>query len=241
MNIVDFLIIMLIIVYIAKGFKNGALKEIATFAGSIVVLVIAYILKNPLSVYMYQNFPFIKFSGALAGISVLNIIVYELIAFLVVAGVLFMVYRLILMFTNVLETILKATIILEIPSKIIGLIVGFVEGVVICFLFLFVMMQFDTTREYITSSKYGDFILSNTPVLSKATDSIYSSLKEIYAIADEYKDSTDKSNANLKALEVLLRYKVIEPSNASVLVTTGKLDFPGAKELVDAYYEVNPQ
>ena len=235
MNIVDILILILLLIYTVKGFKNGAIKELVTFVGGLAVIVIAYMLKNPISIFMYENMPFMNFGGILSGISVLNIIVYELLAFLLVAGLLLFIYKLIISFTNIIETILKATVILEIPSKIIGLIVGFIEGVVVVFILLFVMMQFNVTRDYIRSSKLSENILTKTPILGNATSAVYNSLQEIYTLADTYKDSPNRDQVNLEALDILLKYKLIDTNNARVLVDTGKLTMPGVEDVINKY------
>ena len=184
---------------------------------------------------MYENMPFMNFGGILSGISVLNIIVYELLAFLLVAGLLLFIYKLIISFTNIIETILKATVILEIPSKIIGLIVGFIEGIVVVFILLFVMMQFNVTRDYIRESKLSENILTKTPILGNATSAVYNSLQEIYTLADTYKDSPNRDQVNLEALDILLKYKLIDTNNARVLVDTGKLTMPGVEDVINKY------
>lgn len=235
LNIVDILILILLLIYTVKGFKNGAIKELVTFVGGLAVIVIAYMLKNPISIFMYENMPFMNFGGILSGISVLNIIVYELLAFLLVAGLLLFIYKLIISFTNIIETILKATVILEIPSKIIGLIVGFIEGVVVVFILLFVMMQFNVTRNYIRESKLSENILTKTPILGNATSAVYNSLQEIYTLADTYKDSPNRDQVNLEALDILLKYKLIDTNNARVLVDTGKLTMPGVEDVINKY------
>ncbi len=237
MNVVDILIILLLIIYVIKGFSNGAIKELVTFIGGFAVIVLAFILKNPLSVFLYENLPFFKFTGMLSGISVLNIIVYELISFLIVAAVLLAIYRIILTVSNLLETILKITIILEIPSKILGLVVGFIEGVFVTFVLLFICSQFEFSRSYIVESKYGNIILKNTPILSKQAEPIQNSVREIYDLAEEYKDSSDRNYVNLQALDVLLKYKVIDVNNAESLVNSGKLNIENVEEVLAKYKE----
>lgn len=239
MNVVDIIIIVVLLLYIAKGFSNGVLKELVTFVGGLGVIVIAFFLKNPVSVYMYENLPFFKFSGMLSGISVLNIIVYELIAFLLVATILMLIYQLILKFTNILEFIVKITFILELPSKLLGALVGLVEGIIIVFLTLFVCMQFELTVKYIDESKYGNVILSETPILSSAISPIYDSMKEIYKVAENYKGHTDKNQANLESLDILLKYNVITPQNAQVLVDNNKLTTPGVEDIIKKWEEKN--
>ena len=139
------------------------------------------------------------------------------------------------MATNVVDMILKATIILEIPSKILGIVVGAIEGLVIVFVFLFISIQFDYTKGYVDASKYGNEILMKTPLLSDATDSIYKSVQEISTLAKSYKDVEDKKELNLQALNILLKYKVIELENAKSLVESDKLKIDGADALIDSY------
>jgi len=235
-KIVDILIIVLLIIYLFKGLKNGAIKELVTFIGGILVLVIAFALKNPVSVFLYQKLPFFNFDGIFSGISVLSIVIYELIAFLGVAAILLIIYTLIIRVTNILETILKVTVILEIPSKILGALIGLIEGLVVSFVILFIMMQFNVTKKFIDESKYGDMVLTKTPILSNITSEVYNSLDEIYTLAENYKDRTDRDAVNLEALDILLKYKVITPENADALVDEGKLTMGGAKEVIAKYY-----
>lgn len=235
MNIVDIIIIIILLLYIAKGFSSGAIKESVSFIGGFAVLVLAFLLKNPISVFMYQNLPFFKLSGILSGISVLNVIIYELIAFLIVAAILLIVYELIVKVTNIFEKILKITFVFALPSKILGAVVGFVEGVVMIFLVLFVCMQFNMTRNYIQDSKYADKILSDTPLLGNAVSPIYDSLKEIYSVAESYKDTPNKDQANLECLDIMLKYKVLDASGAQVLVDNNKLNINGIETVIDKY------
>lgn len=235
MSIVDIIIIVVLLFYVLKGFSNGVLKEGVSFIGGIAVIVLAFLLKNPLSVFLYQTLPFFKFGGMLSGISVLNIIIYELIAFLMVAVVLLVIYEMILKVTRLIDTIVKLTFVFALPSKLLGIIVGFVEGIVMVFILLFVFMQFEVTREFITKSKYADSILANTPVLGQAVKPVYNSLKEIYDVAEHYKDEEDKDKANLESLDILMKYNVIEPKNVEILHSSGKLKMAGVEELVEKY------
>ncbi len=235
MNIIDILVIAILAVCVLKGFFNGAIKTAITFVGGFIVLIAAYILKNPVSLFLYDHLPFFKLNGILSGISVFNIIIYELLSFLIVASVLLIAYRVILGITNVIEKILNITIILAIPSKLIGLVIGFVEGVVVSFIVLFLLLQFSSTKEYVEKSKYGEIILTSTPVLSDATESVYKALDEIYKVAENYKDSTDRNSANLEALDIILKYKLIKPDTAIKLVNEKKLDIDGALAIIEKY------
>lgn len=235
MNIVDIIIIAMLIVYIFKGFASGAIKELVTFVGGFAVLVIAFLLKNPLSVYMYEHLPFFHFGGILSGISVLNIVVYELIAFLLAATGLMIIYKIIIGATNIIEKIVKITVILEIPSKIFGAIIGFVEGLVTVFILLYICIHMDYTRSYIEESKYSNTILTKTPVLSNAVDPFYNAITEIFEVANTYKDAENKTEANLQSLDILLKYKILDIESADYLVENKKLEIDGVETVLSKY------
>ena len=157
MSIVDIIIIALVVAYAIKGFIYGIIKEGVSFIGGILVFVAAYYLKNPVSVFMYKHFPFFNLGGMFDGISVLNVVIYELIAFLLVTSVLAIVLYLLVKLSNILNKILKLTIILDKPSKMLGMVLGVVEGAVITFVIVFSMSLFNKTRVYMKIVKYHQF------------------------------------------------------------------------------------
>ena len=224
MNIVDIIIIALIVAYAIKGFIYGIIKEGVSFIGGILVFVAAFYLKNPVSVFMYKHFPFFNLGGMFDGISVLNVVIYELIAFLLVTSVLAIVLYLLVKLSNILNKILKLTIILDKPSKMLGMVLGVVEGVVIAFVLVFSMSLFNKTRGYLKDSKISPILLNEMPILTKYTKSITSSVNEIVEISEKYEKSTNREKANKEALDVLLKYKVIDKENAEYLIETGKID-----------------
>lgn len=136
MNVVDVIIIALLILGGVAGFKAGVIKKLTDFLGMFAVVILAFYLKNYISVIMYENLPFFNFFGLINGINALNILLYEVIAFLVIFILLLFVLKVILLATGLIEKILKATVILSIPSKILGIIVGVIEMYVYIFLVL---------------------------------------------------------------------------------------------------------
>ena len=82
MNILDIGIIIFILFGAVLGLKRGFTKELVEAIGFIVVIVLAYFLKNPLSVLMYEFLPFFSF-GLLKNVEIFNILIYEVIAFLI--------------------------------------------------------------------------------------------------------------------------------------------------------------
>ena len=110
LNIVDVIILLLILLGGVVGFKEGVIKKLTSVIGLVIVVVLSFILKNKISIVFYENLPFFDLWGAYKGIQVLNILFYEMLAFVIIAAVLSIIYRIILGLTGMIEKILKATI-----------------------------------------------------------------------------------------------------------------------------------
>ena len=235
MIITDILIVAFILVYILKGINNGFIKETISVIGLLILYIASWLLKNPVSIIMYKNLPFFRFFGLFNGISVLNIIAYEIIAFLIVFSILTIIYNLIIKFSSILDNITTSFKLLEIPSQIIGGIIGFIEGVIVVFIVLLIANQINGARKYLEESKLSDYILTNTPILSKATSPIYNTIDEIYRVALENKDNPNKNEANLKALDILLKYKIIDYDNTKYLIDNKKLIMKNYETVLSKY------
>lgn len=59
MNIVDILILVVLISGAFLGFARGFFKQSVMFVGTILVVLLSFIFKNPLSLIMYKNLPYI--------------------------------------------------------------------------------------------------------------------------------------------------------------------------------------
>ena len=237
MNIMDAVIILFLLLGAVLGFKAGVIKSGVTFIGTLIVIVLAFILKNPLSTVLYTYLPFFRFGGLFKGVSLLNILIYEAISFLIVFVVLYAILRVLIIATGILEKVLKFTIVLGIPSKILGAIFGALSMFVVLFVCLFAFTQFNFSYEVTEGSKYTWKILESTPLLSNYVSSGFKSVKEIYSLTDMYKTDADEENValNLKALEILLKNEVLSPSNARALIENGKLSTPGAEDVIRGY------
>ena len=138
-TIVDAIILLIILLGGVIGFKEGVIKELTSIIGLVIVVIVSFSLKNYLSVLFYENLPFFNFWGIFKGIQVLNIVFYEMLAFIIIASLLTVAYRILLSITGLIEKILKATIILSIPSKILGLFIGALEYYLVVFVLLYVV------------------------------------------------------------------------------------------------------
>ncbi|MBE5746547.1 MAG: CvpA family protein, partial [Clostridiales bacterium] len=58
MNIVDIIIIALLALSIFNGFRRGVVNSFVTLVGTILAFVVAFYLKTPVSIFMYEHLPF---------------------------------------------------------------------------------------------------------------------------------------------------------------------------------------
>jgi len=126
MNIFDIVIILIILLAGVVGLKRGVLKELVMLIGTIVVYVLAFQLKNPLANFMMRWFPFFDFIGKIKGVTVLNIVLYQILAFAIIAMILLSIFNIILRTTGIIQKLIDLTLILTLPSKILGFIVDLI-------------------------------------------------------------------------------------------------------------------
>ena len=204
-GIVDLIIILFILLGGLLGFRDGVFKKLATTIGLILVLVVAFTLKNKLSVYFYENLPFIDLWGVFKGVQILNVIFYEVIAFLIIASVLMLVYRVVLLATGLIEKIINVTVILSLPSKILGFVVGLIEHYAITYIVLFVLTLPMINVKTVYTSRYANFIMENTPYLSKYTNKTVDLYKDVYKVIENRETKTNKE-INEETMDLMLKY-----------------------------------
>ena len=237
MTIVDAVVILFLLLGAVLGFKKGAIRSLVGLVGTIAVVVIAYYLKNPVADLLYNFVPFFDFSGNWQGLVTLNILLYESIAYVLVFVILYGLLSLILRLTGIIEKFLTMTIILGIPSKIIGAVLGFLEAVVFSFIILFVLLQFNGSHTFIKESTVAMSILDKTPLIGAMVNDTYDAIVEISDLQDKYKDSASKDEYNAEILGIMLRYHVVTPDTTRKLIDNGKLDFAGAEEVLNTFEE----
>ena len=220
MNIVDIIIILGLILGALTGFIRGFFKETVTFVGTILVIVLAFFFKNPLSIILYKNLPFTKFSG----LTSLNILLYELIAFILCVIILSIILAILIKITGIIEKVLKATIVLALPSKLLGMVVGVFKSMVIIYVILFVLSIPVLKVPFLSESKYASVILTKTPFMSSITKSAVKSINEIAELTKESIDVKDTKSTNRKIIEIMLKNDVTSSESIELLVQKGKIN-----------------
>lgn len=222
MNVADIIIVIALVLGAVGGFKAGVIKKTADFVGIFLVIILSFYLKNYLSVIMYENLPFINFGGFIKGIEAINILFYEVLAFIIVFSLLMLILKIVLMLTGLIEKILKATVILSIPSKILGIVVGAIEMYVYVFLVLVVITLPIINVPYVRDSKVSSFILNNTPILSSVSEEMVDTYNDIYKVVKD-KDSKSNEELNDEVIKLLLDKKVITKESLNKLVDRNKI------------------
>lgn len=235
LTIVDAILILFLLAGAVLGFKKGAIKSLVALVGTIALVVISYYLKNPVAEVLFNYCPFVNFSGSFEGLITLNILLYESIAYILVFVVLSSILSILLKISGIVEKLLNATIILGIPSKIIGAVLGFLEAVFFSFIVLFVLIQFNTTNQLISNSSIATSIIDKTPIVGTMVNDTYQAVLDINKLQDKYKDSTNKDAYNAEILNIMLTYEVVTPETTQKLIDNNKLKFTGAQSILNSF------
>ena len=235
MNIIDIIIILILLMGGVIGFKNGVIRQTVSFVGFFIVVILSYFLKDFVSVILYKLVPFFSFSGSLAGVTTLNILIYEVIAFLLVYVILMAIYHFIVRVTRIVETILKFTVILGIPSKLLGMVVGFIETYIMVFIGLYCLSLPIFQIPMMNESGVRNTMLNHTPGLSSAVSKSLNVVNEFADLKEKYKDTTNKNELNKETLDLFLKYNVVRYDTAKELVDSGKLKIDGVESVFQKY------
>lgn len=230
-NIVDIIIIIFILLCGVVGYKRGVFKQLVLCVGLILIFYLAYKFKDPVGEFFLLRLPIFDFPSLFKGVVTLNIIVYQTLAFVLILAILLMVFDFILSITGLFEKLLRITIILGIPSKILGFIGGLLEGYVVAFVILFFLTQPAFSFQFFQDSNLSQKILTSSPVLTDITKDTVEVVKEIYALKDE----KDTKLLNQKSLDIMLEHGMITYDTAKKLSDEGKINFEGIEEVLNKH------
>lgn len=236
-SILDIALILILFMFAVGGFRKGAIKEAVSLVGIVAVFVIAFLFKGVLGNLLCKFLPFFDFAGNLEGVTVLNILLYQLVAFIIIYSLLFSVYIIVVKISSGIQKLVNMTIVLWIPSKIIGALIAFVTGYIVVFAVLLVLLIPLKDSNLFKDSKVANYIVYDSPILSSSSESISNSINEIYDLSEELsRGKIDKNEANLQTMDILLKYKIVNPKTAKQLVALDKLDgISGLEEVIESY------
>ena len=225
LNIFDVGIILLLIMFLIVGFKNGVIREAFALIGIIAVFILSFVFKGLLGNLMCIILPFFKLSGIIEGFSVINILIYQIIAFMFVFAILLTIYEIFLKISKFIQKLVNLTIILILPSKLLGAVVSLIKGVIVLFAVFIVLMIPLKNSELFTGSTMVNQILYKTPILSQSSNNYINTVEEIYNLAEKVSNKKISTNAaNLELLDMMLKHKIVNKSTVESLVKLHKLD-----------------
>lgn len=233
MNIFSVIVILLIISSGVIGLKKGFLKESVVFIGTILVYIISFLLKDKIGLVLCKWFPFFSFDG----LQTLNILVYQLIAFIFIATILFSIATIIFKLTGIIQKLVDITIILTLPSKILGFIFGILEGYIVMFLILIILAIPLRNVELFKESTVVTKIMYNSPILSKTLGGVPKTIEDILDVTTEIqKTDYNKNKVALDIMKIELDHNIISKEDTLDLIERGKLDkVQGIKSFVKNY------
>ena len=231
MGIVDIIILAILVAFALLGFKRGVFQSLVACLGFIAVVCISYWLKNYLGDFLVLNLPFSKYTFIPGGSVVLNVITYQMIAFIIMLIILGLAYKIILVATGLFEKLLRITIILGVPSKLLGLVVGVLEGFIIVYMILFFVSQPFMRIDLLENSKFAKPILKDTPILKGFANDTFAIINEI----DETMNSKDDEKFDLKLTDLILKRKITSASVMQELVDSKKIEVDGIQSIIDNY------
>lgn len=233
-NIVDIIIVLVLALWGIYGFKRGFVKQGVMTIGTVLMFIIAFYLKNPVAEFLSLHLPFIKIPGLL-GVEALNILFYQIVSFIIVVSILEIVLNLLIKLSGIIETLLKFTIILGLPSKILGFILGVVEAVVIVYVVLVFLSQPMFNLKVFNDSKLTPTILNNVPGLSNVASGIVETFTDVYELTDKYSRTNDSAGYTRDAIDIMLKHKVIDVEYVEKLVEQNKVTASGIDNVLNNY------
>ena len=225
--VMNAIIIAFLIAGLIVGFMRGFVETSVGFLEFLLVVFVAFVLKNPISVFFYTKFPFFDFD-----VQVMNILLYEVIAFIVICIILGIILIIVNKFIRIIERIFNFIIGIGIPTGVLGAIISFLEFYFVLYFFIFIVFWFSSITGRPIDDSLANKIFYNTPVLKDTAGPVLQSFIDIADIA--YKNE-DKKVVDYKSLDVLLKYEVISCDNAKLLVDNNKLKINGSRELIAKY------
>lgn len=218
-TILDIVIIMLFIVAFIAGLKSGVFKEIASLVGTVIMFVVAYCLKGAVGNFLCGIFPFF-----IKEMVTINIIFYQLIGFLLTFGVLAFFFNLILDITGWFDKVLAKIPLINILFKLAGAVVSMAKMYLTVFLILIILLIPFRNNSFFRNSMFAEPIIYKTPIISEASEKIVVIIEEIVNLDKEiYENKITENEANLKMLDLLLKYNMIEKDAVLKLYNSGKI------------------
>ena len=225
MTIIDLISLAVIIFFAVLGYKRGVIKTGVQFIGLSAVLILAFSLKNYLANFLMKYLPFFDLFGSFKGITSLNVLIYNLLAFIFLFVIFYCLLSIVLSLSDIVNKIVELTIVLERPSKILGAILGFIEGVTVAFVMTFVLFHVPATEALVGGSKFSIVLLERTPLIGTMAVPTVLTLEDINGAIVNKTENETADDLNFKVINKLIYHRMITKETAQDLVDNKKIVF----------------
>ncbi len=227
MNFIDIGIFVLVLLTVILGYKKGVIKTTVRLLGLIVITIISYVLKGVLANFLIGFMPFFDFGGIFSDIGSINILFYNGVSFVLIFILLYCILNILVCIAGLVDKVLKATVILYLPDKILGALAGLVEGMIYTFVIIIVLIQIPQTQEYVLESAFASNVINRTPIVRTVLSDTTVTTEEINELIKNYEDGDDLTDFHVEVLEVLIKYGMISKETAQQLIDEEKINLPG--------------
>ena len=159
----------------------------------------------------------------LSGISSINVLAYNFIAFLILIIIFSILLRILLIVADAIERVLKATILLAIPSKILGAILGMFEHYLLVFILLFILTLPIFNFRIINEAGLTSRILGGTPIVSSVASATIDTFNDVYDMSEELSNDSNRIKLDEKVLKIMISNNLISQEKAEELYEKGKI------------------
>lgn len=228
MNIIDLVIIIFLLYSIFMGYTRGVIQETFKLVGNFLVIIFAFLFTRSLSDILCNSLPLYSFEIFDVHLTFFWIFIYHIIAFVMIAIALKMLVNFILMFTGIVDTVVDLIPIFNKLSRILGMIVGFFGGLVLSFVVLLVISVPFSSNTLLHDSKYANYILDNTFIVSGMAKNIRNATDDIYNLSITIKNDEERleytDDYNSEVLDIMLKYDIVSLDTIDKLVIQEKVD-----------------
>jgi len=227
--VIDLLILFGLISGALIGLRRGFFAQTINFVGFILALVIAFLLKNVLSAWLMPYLPFLNFND----IIIFNVLFYEILAFLLIFGILLSILKVIMKFTDIFEALLKYTVVLGIPSKVLGAVVGLLQAYIIVVFVVIFFWQPALSVVPVQDSRLANGVIASINNRLSPMNGLVETFKEITDV--EEIGHLDNDQMNLAVLDIMLDRGVTKVSLIDNLVERGKLPIENIESVLSKH------
>ena len=226
-SIMNVICVVLPIIGIVIGFMKGFVNRSVRVIEGAIIILFSIVLKNPLSSLFYKFVPFFNFKYR-----VLNILLFELFAYIMIAMVLVVIFHIINKFINIVERIVGILMRIGIPSSILGALVSLGEFLFYLYIFIFIVFLFSNFADKPIESSVANKVYYHMPVLRPMFGDYFDACLDVGKLINSG-ESSDKINHD--AMKSLLYSKFITYDSAKYIIENDKISFKGDEDLIKNY------